>query len=1219
MMDIYNFVRLMLVSNDGVEVVLSCGGRALFDALQSTLTAPPAALVPHAAGQLSRSESSDLRVREPTLSIQSSASTNISNVASTLVTLLGNAVTAVPEGCAPSPVLVARCVREGDDEYEEFVTRILRKERSCLFKTFDAVALKPNGSSSSLASPLHASSSYSDTAYQETRATAHRRKRADASNSGEEDDSSDSGDSNDDDEDEDGGCTDSVALNEQRVVNDALAADDDDDDAEVDENDGNGDDGSDGDGSDDGVALELSALEANGNQDLAEVCESDSETAAGASLDPKSHAKLSPPKTFAVKGWSTRVDFAQFDDKTYYYESPRGVQFPKHPSRSNPSACLLDALDSDTSTASEPCRVPSPETMSAFVEQANARRAAFLQSDPASRARLVYDSKSHYESLGGASTSEHLPALSAKPETYPYYISDKSSASFGSSESLTFDSCFESGNLARAVQIGEFEYDLFLRRDVNTTGHMQWFYFAVSNIRRRPSGAAATYRFNIVNLCKPDSLFNQGLQPVVYSVKDAHERRQSWRRTGSEIYYFSNPFPRSTKCPAAKASAVASSNNNNSDDTPAAPVETHFTLTFTLEFANTNDTYLVAHSYPYTVTDHCAHMDRLVSDARQSLRHTLRRSVLCKTLNGKECELLTISDFAASTQEQRARRAVVISSRVHPGEAQASWMMHGIIDFLLGDSDAARVLRRMFQFLIVPMLNPDGVYYGNSRCSLAACDLNRIWHNPSQVYHPTIFHTKELLRQASATRGVVFFCDLHGHSRKKNVFMYGCDTKKRPNPRARAFAKLFAAHQTAKRYLSLPDCSFKISRSKETTARVVVANELKIAWCFTLEASFCGGSFGPLAGMHYTTAHMRQVGASLCETLLQACVSDGSVRERLATLVDDYSVNVAAYVDGLLRDAGIVSDSYGASTTGPGRESSAATPRPKAKTAVGSGGSTGVRRASDAAPSAATKSTRRKSSSIKPVKPPGLSKVSRQDSRRLERKLSSDRHTSNTVDPTRDVSADIGSPRTYLLSADTCGHDYSGAVPPRAKMGGKKLRNKKSKKKVGKRAQVTAAAVQDERISTRTESMPAIGAFASRVLDSDALYLGVVRESSSTSGSSTSSTASVSSHVLTKPSPCAPPSSKSPGKAHARSGVGCLQLVDSIATILRKPTAPAFPSALGSPDIVHREPSAGAAVILPLPVSDLTIARSPKAKATSVRFRCVRRLDKAMRLRSRCR
>ena len=72
----------------------------------------------------------------------------------------------------------------------------------------------------------------------------------------------------------------------------------------------------------------------------------------------------------------------------------------------------------------------------------------------------------------------------------------------------------------------------------------------------------------------------------------------------------------------------------------------------------------------------------------------------------------------------------MITSRVHPGESNASWMMKGLMDLLLSPHNAqereiSTYLKDEFEFYLIPMLNVDGVINGNYRCSLAACDLNR--------------------------------------------------------------------------------------------------------------------------------------------------------------------------------------------------------------------------------------------------------------------------------------------------------------------------------------------------------------------------------------------------------------------------------------------------------------------------------------------------------------
>ena len=46
------------------------------------------------------------------------------------------------------------------------------------------------------------------------------------------------------------------------------------------------------------------------------------------------------------------------------------------------------------------------------------------------------------------------------------------------------------------------------------------------------------YRFNIVNFMKPDSNYNAGLKPLVYSLKEAEENNLGWHRDGFNIAYY---------------------------------------------------------------------------------------------------------------------------------------------------------------------------------------------------------------------------------------------------------------------------------------------------------------------------------------------------------------------------------------------------------------------------------------------------------------------------------------------------------------------------------------------------------------------------------------------------------------------------------------------------------------------------------------------------------
>ena len=89
--------------------------------------------------------------------------------------------------------------------------------------------------------------------------------------------------------------------------------------------------------------------------------------------------------------------------------------------------------------------------------------------------------------------------------------------------------------------------------------------------------------------------------------------------------------------------------------------------------------------------------------------------------------MLIVTNFTSSQDAIADRKCVVVSSRVHPGESNSSFIMEGFLEFIVSNEKEARVLRDVYVFKVVPMLNPDGVIVGNYRCSLSGLDLNRQW------------------------------------------------------------------------------------------------------------------------------------------------------------------------------------------------------------------------------------------------------------------------------------------------------------------------------------------------------------------------------------------------------------------------------------------------------------------------------------------------------------
>uniref|UniRef100_A0A182YQW2 Peptidase M14 domain-containing protein n=1 Tax=Anopheles stephensi TaxID=30069 RepID=A0A182YQW2_ANOST len=372
-------------------------------------------------------------------------------------------------------------------------------------------------------------------------------------------------------------------------------------------------------------------------------------------------------------------------------------------------------------------------------------------------------------------------------------------------DDLVFESRFESGNLGRAIKITPTYYELYLRPDMYTNRHTQWFYFQVKNTK-----AKVVYRFSIINLTKPDSLYKEGMRPLMYSTMDAECNQVGWRRCGDNIAYFRNE------------------DNSHYHHRPVDDDEdeyigtSSFTLSFNIEFKYDGDTVYFAHSYPYTYSDL---QDYLMCIQRNPVKSKFcKLRLLCRSLAGNNVYYLTVT--APTTHEddnQKKKKAVIITARVHPGESPSSWMMKGLMDFITGDSYVAKKLRHKFIFKLVPMLNPDGVIVGNTRSSLTGRDLNRQYRTVIRETYPSIWNTKAMIRRLMEDCGVAMYCDMHAHSRKHNVFIYGCENLKR-HPDRRLLEQVFPLmlHKNVADKFSFENCKFKVQKNKEGTGRIVV-------------------------------------------------------------------------------------------------------------------------------------------------------------------------------------------------------------------------------------------------------------------------------------------------------------------------------------------------------------------------------------------------------------
>lgn len=114
---------------------------------------------------------------------------------------------------------------------------------------------------------------------------------------------------------------------------------------------------------------------------------------------------------------------------------------------------------------------------------------------------------------------------------------------------------------------------------------------------------------------------------------------------------------------------------------------------------------------------------------------------------------------------------------------------------------------------------------------------------------------------------------MHAHSRRHNIFIYGCENKRSPEKRLTEQVFPLMLHKNSADRVGIPNlsrsiaillftfslfqfsfesCKFKIQRSKEGTGRIVVWM-LGITNAYTIEASFGGSLLGSRKGTHFNT------------------------------------------------------------------------------------------------------------------------------------------------------------------------------------------------------------------------------------------------------------------------------------------------------------------------------------------------------------------------------
>lgn len=105
-----------------------------------------------------------------------------------------------------------------------------------------------------------------------------------------------------------------------------------------------------------------------------------------------------------------------------------------------------------------------------------------------------------------------------------------------------------------------------------------------------------------------------------------------------------------------------------------------------------------------------------------------------ESLSGLEIPILKIHQG----QIANGKYCAFVIGRQHPGESNGSHVLKGSLDRILSGEEFSLKLLKHCDFVVIPMLNPDGVIAGNFRTSLFGKDLNRLFKAKDTTLLPEI-------------------------------------------------------------------------------------------------------------------------------------------------------------------------------------------------------------------------------------------------------------------------------------------------------------------------------------------------------------------------------------------------------------------------------------------------------------------------------------------------
>lgn len=254
---------------------------------------------------------------------------------------------------------------------------------------------------------------------------------------------------------------------------------------------------------------------------------------------------------------------------------------------------------------------------------------------------------------------------------------------------VTVDARFESGSIGTVVFDGAGRVRCEVKGEVDQDGRNRqpsWFYFRLDGVRGRDLVIELTGFHGEYNYRRHDGSGHRHMRPV-YSYDN-----RNWL-----------PFESAEWLPAASGLRVKLKARRKS--------------------------VWIARQPPYTTRD----LNRLLAALRGN--RYLQQQIVGRSAEQRPVVLLTITDPGDGLG---GKSVIWLMARQHAWEAGTSWVIEGLLRFLLSQEAEAAAIRRTCVFKIFAMADPDGVYRGGVRFNKYGYDLNRNWDVRDPVRMPEI-------------------------------------------------------------------------------------------------------------------------------------------------------------------------------------------------------------------------------------------------------------------------------------------------------------------------------------------------------------------------------------------------------------------------------------------------------------------------------------------------